>query len=178
MRRGSEYICTVIPLIAAMTITFSCFFASTTANTNGKPDVENNVIAEQPSTTAFTENKIISINGRTVVWYNNETGREEIVKFGDMVPLEDVKELAQTYLIEGTSLIETQPAEQMPSTKPIKEKETRSTPMPSPVATPTPKPGILETIIGNQWYYIVSIGIGIIAVVAGIRGLTKKGKKY
>ena len=178
MKRRSEYICTVIPLIAAMTITFSCFFASTTANTNGKPDVENNVIAEQPSTTAFTENKIISINGRTVVWYNNETGREEIVKFGDMVPLEDVKELAQTYLIEGTSLIETQPAEQMPSTKPIKEKETRSTPMPSPVATPTTKPGILETIIGNQWYYIVSIGIGIIAVVAGIRGLKKKGRKY
>lgn len=52
------------------------------------------------------ESEIISIDGRTVVWYNAETGEEEEVVFSDNTPLEEVENMAMKYLINGADLVE------------------------------------------------------------------------
>lgn len=55
------------------------------------------------------ESKIISIDGRTVVWYNAETDREEEVTFNEATPLDEVEEMANAYLIHGAELVESTP---------------------------------------------------------------------
>ena len=121
------------------------------------------------------ESKIISIDGRTVVWYNAETDREEEVTFNDATPLDEVEEMANTYLIHGAELVESTP-------EPTEEPE--ESPEPVETIAPTVKPEVAPTVepsaepeeqesafiqfVKGPIFIFGSLAIGIIAVITGI----------
>lgn len=79
------------------------------------------------------ESEIISIDGRTVIWYNAETGEEEEVVFSDNTPIEEVEDMAMKYLINGAELVEQTAEETTPPEEGVKAEEVPEEP--SPVET-------------------------------------------
>ena len=147
-------------------------------------DTEGKVPEETPAETVTPQrqSEIISIDGRTVVWYNAETGREEEVTFSDSTPLDEVEEFANTYLINGAELVESTPE---PTVEPMKESENSieelESPIPSvePEAEETQEPveAVLEknSSAGNFKYAVV--GILVLVVLASIIGILIYKKK-
>lgn len=147
-------------------------------------DTEGEVPEEAPTETVTPQrqSEIISIDGRTVVWYNAETGREEEVTFSDSTPLDEVEEFANTYLINGAELVESTP-------KPTEEPEETPvpaetmTPKESPVATPTvdpstePEDNAVAQFVQGPVFIFGSIIIGVIALVAGIVMMVRTKKR-
>ena len=147
-------------------------------------DTEGEVPEETPTETATPQrqSEIISIDGRTVVWYNAETGREEEVTFSDSTPLDEVEEFANTYLINGAELIESTPEPtEEPEEAPVPTET--MTPKKSPVASPTvdpseePEDNAVEQFVQGPVFIFGSIIIGVIALIAGIVMLVRAKKK-
>lgn len=147
-------------------------------------DAEGKVPEETPTETATPQrqSEIISIDGRTVVWYNAETGREEEVTFSDSTPLDEVEEFANTYLINGAELVESTPEPtEEPEETPVPTET--MTPKESPVATPTvdpstePEDNAVEQFVQGPVFIFGSIIIGVIALVAGIAMMMKAKKR-
>lgn len=147
-------------------------------------DTEGKVPEETPTETATPQrqSEIISIDGRTVVWYNAETGREEEVTFSDSTPLDEVEEFANTYLINGAELVESTPEPtEEPEETPV-QTETM-TPKESPVATPTvdpstePEDNAVEQFVQGPVFIFGSIIIGVIALIVGIVMLVRAKKR-
>ncbi len=147
-------------------------------------DTEGEVPEETPTETATPQrqSEIISIDGRTVVWYNAETGREEEVTFSDSTPLDEVEEFANTYLINGAELVESTPEPtEEPEETPV-QTETM-TPKESPVATPTvdpstePEDNAVEQFVQGPVFIFGSIIIGVIALIVGIVMLVRAKKR-
>lgn len=124
-----------------------------------------------PATVA-DQNKIISIDGRTVVWYNAETGLEETVTFGDSIPLDEIEQYADTYLIHGSELVEETPE---PTTEPTEEPTAKPTAVPT--VEPTEKPDIEQKIVNSSVYWVIGLGICIILIGIGIVAFMRKKKK-
>lgn len=124
-----------------------------------------------PATVA-DQNKIISIDGRTVVWYNAETGLEETVTFGDSIPLDEIEQYADTYLIHGSELVEETPE---PTTEPTEEPTAKPTAVPT--VEPTEKPDIEQKIVNSPVYWVIGLGICIILIGIGIVAFMRKKKK-
>ena len=140
-------------------------------------ETEGETPQETPSETVSPkkESRIISIDGRTVVWYNAETDREEEVTFNDATPLDEVEEMANTYLIHGAELVESTP-------EPTEEPE--ESPEPVETIAPTVKPEVTPTVepsaepeeqesafvqfVKGPIFIFGSLAIGIIAVITGI----------
>ena len=121
------------------------------------------------------ESKIISIDGRTVVWYNAETDREEEVTFNDATPLDEVEEMANTYLIHGAELIESTPEpteEPEESPEPVETiaptVKPEVTPMVEPSAEPEEQESAFIQFVKGPIFIFGSLAIGIIAVITGI----------
>lgn len=147
-------------------------------------DTEGKVPEETPTETATPQrqSEIISIDGRTVVWYNAETGREEEVTFSDSTPLDEVEEFANTYLINGAELVESTPEPtEEPEETPV-QTETM-TPKESPVTSPTvdpstePEDNAVEQFVQGPVFIFGSIIIGVIALIAGIVMLVRAKKR-
>lgn len=147
-------------------------------------DAEGKVPEETPAETATPQrqSEIISIDGRTVVWYNAETGREEEVTFSDSTPLDEVEEFANTYLINGAELVESTPE---PTVEPMKESENSIEELESPIPsvepeaeeTQDPVEAVLEknSSAGNFKYAVV--GILVFVVLASVIGILIYKKK-
>lgn len=133
---------------------------------------------ETPTAIPASENKIISIDGRTVVWYNAETGQEETVTFGDSIPLDEIEQYADTYLIHGSELVEETPE---PTTEPTEEPTTKPTSKPKatavPTVEPTEKPDIEQKNVNSPVYWVIGLGICIILIGIGIVAFMRKKKK-
>ena len=127
---------------------------------------------ETPTAIPASENKIISIDGRTVVWYNAETGLEETVTFGDSIPLDEIEQYADTYLIHGSELVEETPE---PTTEPTEEPTAKPTAVPT--VEPTEKPDIEQKIVNSPVYWVIGLGICIILIGIGIVAFMRKKKK-
>lgn len=147
-------------------------------------DAEGKVPEETPEETATPQrqSEIISIDGRTVVWYNAETGREEEVTFSDSTPLDEVEEFANTYLINGAELVESTPEPtEEPEETPVQTEA--MTPKESPVATPTvdpstePEDNAVEQFVQGPVFIFGSIIIGVIALIAGIVMIVRAKKR-
>lgn len=147
-------------------------------------DTEGKVPEETPAETVTPQrqSEIISINGRTVVWYNAETGREEEVTFSDSTPLDEVEEFANTYLINGAELVESTPEPtEEPEETPVPTET--MTPKESPVASPTvdpstePEDNAVEQFVQGPVFIFGSIIIGVIALIAGIVMLVRAKKR-
>lgn len=147
-------------------------------------DTEGKVPEETPAETVTPQrqSKIISIDGRTVVWYNAETGREEEVTFSDSTPLDEVEEFANTYLINGAELVESTPEPtEEPEETPVPTETI--TPKESPVASPTvdpstePEDNAVEQFVQGPVFIFGSIIIGVIALTAGIVMLVRAKKR-
>lgn len=147
-------------------------------------DAEGKVPEETPTETATPQrqSEIISIDGRTVVWYNAETGREEEVTFSDSTPLDEVEEFANTYLINGAELVESTPEPtEEPEETPV-QTETMA-PKESPVASPTvdpstePEDNAVEQFVQGPVFIFGSIIIGVIALIVGIVMLVRAKKR-
>lgn len=147
-------------------------------------DTEGEVPEETPTETVTPQrqSEIISINGRTVVWYNAETGREEEVTFSDSTPLDEVEEFANTYLINGAELVESTPEPtEEPEETPVPTET--MTPKESPVATPTvdpstePEDNAVEQFVQGPVFIFGSIIIGVIALIAGIVMMVRAKKR-
>lgn len=108
--------------------------------TEEDPSVKATPTEEAEDVVTKRENEIISIDGRTVVWYNAETEEEEEVVFSENTPLEEVEDMAMKYLINGAELVE-QPSEETTSPEEVVEGEEVSE-EPSPVET---EPVVEET---------------------------------
>ena len=147
-------------------------------------DTEGEVPEETPTETVTPQrqSEIISIDGRTVVWYNAETGREEEVTFSDSTPLDEVEEFANTYLINGAELVEStpQPTEE-PEETPVPTET--MTPKKSPVASPTvdpstePEDNAVAQFVQGPVFIFGSIIIGVIALIAGIVMMVRAKKR-
>lgn len=147
-------------------------------------DTEGKVPEETPAETVTPQrqSEIISIDGRTVIWYNAETGREEEVTFSDSTPLDEVEEFANTYLINGAELVESTPEPtEEPEETPV-QTETM-TPKESPVTSPTvdpstePEDNAVERFVQGPVFIFGSIIIGVIALVAGIVMIVRAKKR-
>ena len=140
-------------------------------------ETEGETPQETPSETVSPkkESRIISIDGRTVVWYNAETDQEEEVTFNDATPLDEVEEMANTYLIHGAELVESTPE---PTEEPEESPEPVETIAPTvkPEATPTVEPSAepeeqesaFIQFVKGPIFIFGSLAIGIIAVITGI----------
>lgn len=80
-------------------------------SSNAAPEEEAN--EETPK----RESEIISIDGRTVVWYNAETEKEEEFVFGENIPLEEVEDLAVKHLVNGEEMVEPEKTEEVEETE-------------------------------------------------------------
>lgn len=147
-------------------------------------DTEGKVPEETPAETATPQrqSEIISIDGRTVIWYNAETGREEEVTFSDSTPLDEVEEFANTYLINGAELVESTPEPtEEPEETPVPTET--MTPKESPVTSPTvdpstePEDNAVEQFVQGPVFIFGSIIIGVIALVAGIVMMVRAKKR-
>lgn len=147
-------------------------------------DTEGEVPEEAPTETVTPQrqSEIISIDGRTVVWYNAETGREEEVTFSDSTPLDEVEEFANTYLINGAELVESTPeTTEEPEETPVPTET--MTPKESPVATPTidpstePEDNAVAQFVQGPVFIFGSIIIGVIALIAGIVMMVRAKKR-
>lgn len=147
-------------------------------------DAEGKVPEETPTETVTPQrqSEIISIDGRTVVWYNAETGREEEVTFSDSTPLDEVEEFANTYLINGAELVESTPE---PAVEPMNESEKTIEELESPI--PSTEPEVEETqdpgevvseknsSVSNFKYAVV--GILVLVALASVTGIWVYKKK-
>lgn len=80
-------------------------------SSNAAPEEEAN--EETPK----RESEIISIDGRTVVWYNAETEKEEEFVFDENVPLEEVEDMAVKHLVNGEEIVEPEITEEVEDTE-------------------------------------------------------------
>lgn len=82
-------------------------------------DPSSNVVPEEKTNEEAPkrESEIISIDGRTVLWYNAETDKEEEFVFDENVPLEDVENLAVKHLINGEEIVEPEKTEEVEETE-------------------------------------------------------------
>lgn len=161
---------------------------------NALPEEETN------EETSKRESQIISIDGRTVVWYNSETEEEEEVVFSDNTPLEEVEDMAMKYLINGAELVEqpteeTTPTEEITETEEVKEElssvetepvveETMKTPsVEEPIEveddTEEPKNNTDKTreFVQGPIFIFGSIILGLIAFIGGIVVIIVNRKK-
>ena len=90
--------------------------------TEEDPSVKATPEEETEDVVTKRESEIISIDGRTVIWYNAETEEEEEVVFSDNTPLEEVEDMAMKYLINGAELVE-QPSEETTPPEEVAETE-------------------------------------------------------
>ena len=132
---------------------------------------------ETPTAIPASENKIISIDGRTVVWYNAETGQEETVTFGDSIPLDEIEQYADTYLIHGGELVEETPE---PTLEPTAEPTAAPTKKPKatvePTVVPTEKPTVEQRLINSPVYWVVGLAACIALIVLGIVTIRSRRK--
>lgn len=135
------------------------------------------------------ESEIISIDGRTVVWYNAETEKEEEFVFGENIPLEEVEDLAVKHLVNGEEIVEPEITEEVEETETaevveesapvetseeIKEEPTKEEPTTTEeleVPESQEEAGAMQTPI----IVFVSVLVGLI-VVAGIVVMMKAKK--
>lgn len=82
-------------------------------------DPSANAVPEEETNeeTSKRESEIISIDGRTVVWYNAETDKEEEFVFDENVPLEEVEDMAVKHLINGEEMVEPEKTEEVEQTE-------------------------------------------------------------
>ena len=147
-------------------------------------DTEGKVPEETPAETVTPQrqSEIISIDGRTVVWYNAETGREEEVTFSDSTPLDEVEEFANTYLINGAELVESTPE---PTVEPLKESEDPIEELESPIPsaepeaeeTQDPVEAVLEKNSSTSNFKYAVVGILVLVVLASVIGILIYKKK-
>lgn len=134
-------------------------------------------VEETPTAIPASENKIISIDGRTVVWYNAETGQEETVTFGDSIPLDEIEQYADTYLIHGSELVE---ETSEPTTEPTEEPTTKPSSKPKatavPTVEPTEKPDIEQKIVNSPVYWCVGLAACVALIVGGVVMVKSKRK--
>lgn len=147
-------------------------------------DAEGKVPEETPAETATPQrqSEIISIDGRTVVWYNAETGREEEVTFSDSTPLDEVEEFANTYLINGAELVESTPE---PTVEPMKESENSIEELESPIPSAEPEAEevqdpaeeVLEKNSSASNFKYAVVGILVLVALASVAGILIYKKK-
>ena len=132
---------------------------------------------ETPTAIPASENKIISIDGRTVVWYNAETGQEETVTFGDSIPLDEIEQYADTYLIHGGELVEETPE---PTLEPTAEPTAAPTKKPKatvePTVVPTEKPTVEQRLINSPVYWVVGLAACVALIIGGVVMVRSKRK--
>lgn len=147
-------------------------------------DAEGEVPEETPAETATPQrqSEIISIDGRTVVWYNAETGREEEVTFSDSTPLDEVEEFANTYLINGAELVESTPE---PTVEPMNESEKTIEELESPIPSAEPEAEevqdpveeVLEKNSSASNFKYAVVGILFLVALASVAGIWVYKKK-
>lgn len=147
-------------------------------------DTEGKVPEETPAETVTPQrqSEIISIDGRTVVWYNAETGREEEVTFSDSTPLDEVEEFANTYLINGAELVESTPE---PTVEPMKESENSIEELESPIPSAEPEAEevqdpaeeVLEKNTSASNFKYAVVGILVLVALASVAGIVIYKKK-
>lgn len=134
-------------------------------------------VEETPTEIPASENKIISIDGRTVVWYNAETGQEETVTFGDSIPLDEIEQYADTYLIHGGELVEETPE---PTIEPTAEPSAVPTKKPKataePTVDPTEKPTVEQRLINSPVYWAVGLAACVVLIIGGVVMIKSKRK--
>lgn len=132
---------------------------------------------EIPTAIPASKNKIISIDGRTVVWYNAETGQEETITFGDSIPLDEIEQYADTYLIHGGELVEETPE---PTIEPTAEPTAAPSKKPKatavPTVVPTEKPTVEQRLINSPVYWVVGLAACIALIVLGIVTIRSRRK--
>lgn len=147
-------------------------------------DTEGEVPEEAPTETVTPQrqSEIISIDGRTVVWYNAETGREEEVTFSDSTPLDEVEEFANTYLINGAELVESTPE---PTVEPMNESEKTIEELESPIPSAEPEAEevqdpveeVLEKNSSASNFKYAVVGILFLVALASVAGIWIYKKK-
>lgn len=147
-------------------------------------DAEGKVPEETPAETVTPQrqSEIISIDGRTVVWYNAETGREEEVTFSDSTPLDEVEEFANTYLINGAELVESTPE---PTVEPMNESEKTIEELESPIPSAEPEAEevqdpveeVLEKNSSASNFKYAVVGILVLVALASVAGIWVYKKK-
>lgn len=147
-------------------------------------DTEGEVPEEAPTETVTPQrqSEIISIDGRTVVWYNAETGREEEVTFSDSTPLDEVEEFANTYLINGAELVESTPE---PTVEPMNESEKTIEELESPIPSAEPEAEevqdpveeVLEKNSSASNFKYAVVGILFLVALASVAGIWVYKKK-
>lgn len=143
--------------------------------TEENPSVSASVKAEEtpieipsPATTT-EESKIISIDGRTVVWYNAETGQEETVTFGDSIPLDEIEQYADTYLIHGGEMVEETPEPTIePTAKPSAAPTKKPKATVEPTVVPTEKPTVEQSLIDSPVYWVVGLAACVALIIGGV----------
>ena len=124
---------------------------------------------ETPTAIPASENKIISIDGRTVVWYNAETGQEETVTFGDSIPLDEIEQYADTYLIHGGELVEETPEPTIePTAKPTAAPSKKPKATVEPTVVPTEKPTVEQRLINSPVYWVVGLAACVALIIGGV----------
>lgn len=124
---------------------------------------------EIPTVIPASENKIISIDGRTVVWYNAETGQEETVTFGDSIPLDEIEQYADTYLIHGGELVEETPEPTIePTAKPTAAPSKKPKATAEPTVVPTEKPTVEQRLINSPVYWVVGLAACVALIIGGV----------
>ena len=147
-------------------------------------DTEGKVPEETPAETVTPQrqSEIISIDGRTVIWYNAETGREEEVTFSDSTPLDEVEEFANTYLINGAELVESTPE---PTVEPMNESEKTIEELESPIPSAEPEAEevqdpveeVLEKNSSASNFKYAVVGILFLVALASVAGIWVYKKK-
>ena len=132
---------------------------------------------ETPTAIPASENKIISIDGRTVVWYNAETGQEETVTFGDSIPLDEIEQYADTYLIHGGELVEETPEPTIePTAKPTAAPSKKPKATVEPTVVPTEKPTVEQRLINSPVYWVVGLAACVALIIGGVVMVRSKRK--
>ena len=127
-----------------------------------------------PSESPKKQSEIISIDGRTVIWYNAETDREEEVTFNEETPLEDIEEYANTYLINGGDFVEEATPEPTVEPEETPTPVITATPKESPTVEPSIEPteeqedNLIVRITNSPMFIFGSMIVGLIAVITGI----------
>ena len=126
-------------------------------------------VEETPTAIPASENKIISIDGRTVVWYPAETGQEETVTVGESIPLDEIEQYADTYLIHGGELVEETPESTIePTAKPTAAPSKKPKATAEPTVVPTEKPTVEQRLINSPVYWVVGLAACVALIIGGV----------
>lgn len=147
---------------------------------NTKNDSTEDSVSEDavPSAIPTQESYIISIEERTVTWFNAETGEEEIVEFDENIPLDQIEDCANRFLLNHEDYIASPTPESTvePSAAPEPTIVPSKKPQPTvePTVTPTPEVSLVHQITNSVWFIVFGFGLGIVCIVLGFVWWKKK----